>query len=914
MAFSIVPSFFIIPSNVHPTNNFEKFDVQEPSLKSSQFMPRTIRVAIYNEPNMTDPYYVTGGGIVSNNYTALKSLLIGAGYQVDELTCNDIFNHKLKTADYDVFIMVDNNPRENITNNVKEFWLGGGGIMSFDGAINYICYAGMLPPDSEGSDGYGIYWGYPTFENISEITTRHPVTKTYQIGDTFGEDEYLNWAAFDWAQLMTTSIASDLVKLATNFGLSNEATVVAHNPSARGGRVLQMFGDGNIIDGNRSDIIIDAIDWLCPRPKGRIVFDLSHFPYYGVDQWDQDGGYANYGERYNIWRNYLVNHSYTFDKLYPSKSGNLTSSNLAPYDMVILCTPNENYTASEVSSVINWVKNGGGLFVIGGRYNVVLDPDKNINYLLSLTDLKINLTDSGSNIIDYQVEHPTVEGCTELDSNFSPGLINYSGNAFPIWGNSNNTIVIGGQEYGNGRIILSGDIYFLRMDTIGLQDNLQFGINLANWLTASQAKILLFVNEPYSPNYYRTPVVQALNDLNVPFFLTFDYIYLNLSLYKYNWELVIVDQPWYPMDLDIFIDYVDSGGRIIMSTFMVDDNPSHPLWAKLGFSFAANELTPVPIYLWSPSHRIFTTPANYGAANFTSFIDYGDVGDLLTIYPNATALAGFTNTTQTGNATIVLRKDGKTLFNAYLIDQFSGDVDDSTYEDRLELWINEIAYMMYRSLGISINTPLDYQIFGANITDYSINVAGIYRNKMWHTFNDSSKYYVTSTSGELSQAGWDALSDGNVSLKFYVNNLIGYQKYDEVIIVKDTTPPTIKITSPITEEKFFKTPPEFIFEIRDPHLDKMWYTINNGTAKYFFTTNGSISTPAWEVLTKGDIIINVFANDTVGNEASKSVSIIKSKKMPPGIPGYSSYLIIGVISIISLIILEKQLKRIKFKK
>ena len=136
--------------------------------KSSQIIPRTARVAIYNEPNVTQPGY-TSGNVFTNNYTGLKTLLEGEGYQVSELTCNDIYDHKLLTADYDVFIMVDNVPRENITNHVKEFWLGGGSVLGFDSALAYLCYAGIIIPESEGDDGRLTYWYYvgTTLHNIS---------------------------------------------------------------------------------------------------------------------------------------------------------------------------------------------------------------------------------------------------------------------------------------------------------------------------------------------------------------------------------------------------------------------------------------------------------------------------------------------------------------------------------------------------------------------------------------------------------------------------------------------------------------------------------------------------------------------------------------------------------------------------
>lgn len=896
----LYPSFVPVNNQTNINKNVEQ-PIQHPT--SSQFIPRNIRIAIYNEPNITQPSYSLSS-VLTNNYTALKSLLEGAGYQVSELTTNDIYDHKLMTVDYDVFIMVDNVPRENITNLVKEFWLGGGGVLGFDSALSYLLYAGIMIPESEGDENLATYWQYGggTSHNIS---TRHPATKAYQVNDKFSSAGVGSCYLY-WDVLLTTSVGSDVFKLANRDGDNNDATAVALDPSMKGGRVVQLPGRGDNIGTNMSSLIIDAVDWLCPRPKGRILFDLSHAPYYGIDPWDSM--YVNYDSKYIQLRNNLVSRSYTIDKLYPSVSGNLTSANLAPYDLLIEVLPDHNFTATEVIAVSNWVNDGGSMLVLGDNPSVsLIDNLQNINYLLTNFDFEMNLTTSGLSNVDYMVTHPTTEGCTQL-SFVIPGLIDYSGNSYPIWGNDANNIGVAAQEYGKGRVILTSDINFLDDVNIANDDNLQYGINIANWLTASRAKILLLTNEPLSTNYYVTPVARALNDLNVPFALTFNYNYLNLSLYKYNWELVIVDQPYYPMDFDIFIDYIDSGGRLIISTFMVDDVPSHPLWAKLGFSFAANAPDSVPIYPWEPGHAIFSTPAPYGADNFTSFWDYGDEGDLLSVYPNATALAGFTDTIETGNATIVLRNDGKTLFNAYLIDQFIGDVDDSTYDDCFELWINEIAFMIYQSLFIDINSPLINDIFNASAPDFDIEFGGIVLDDVWYTLNDGTEYQTLSTIGAVNQTAWDALPDGSVSLKFYVENQIGDQKYQEVSIVKDTQAPTINIVNPIADETFGATAPIFIIEILDPHLDQMWYTLGSNTTKHFFTANGSIVQSAWDLLAQGTITIAFYANDTVGNENSASVNVIKS--IPSrGIPGYNLLILCGLLAGVSVILIKKKRKK-----
>jgi len=89
------------------------------------------RVALYNETNITVPVYHTLVTL-NNNYSAIQSLLTGAGYDVTPITFQDILDHELTTANYDVIVLADNLPRENITDLVKDFWLAGGGVLSLD--------------------------------------------------------------------------------------------------------------------------------------------------------------------------------------------------------------------------------------------------------------------------------------------------------------------------------------------------------------------------------------------------------------------------------------------------------------------------------------------------------------------------------------------------------------------------------------------------------------------------------------------------------------------------------------------------------------------------------------------------------------------------------------------------------------
>jgi len=662
--------------------------------KSSQMLSNPISVAIYDDANTTVPSYA-GPVTLTNNHSNIQTALLTAGYEVTLLSTNQIYNHELQTAKYDIFIIADHMPKTNITNFVKEYWLGGGSLLSMDSALSFLCYAGILPPESVGDEGLGTYWYYQS-STIQNITTRHPVSKSYSVDDTFTISNPTLSATIDWAALQGTSIASELVKIATIPGFPNAATVVAYDPQSRGGKVVYIVNHRDLED---DAILIDAIEWLCPRPKGRIAFDLSHIPRLGVDNWDDIAAYPGY---YETWRDDLVSRGYLFDKLYPTVSANFTSSRLDPYDMLVIVSPDSDYSTIDRSTVTNWVNNGGGLLVLGE--NPLLSDfavtNARINYLLDAFDLELNQSFGiGTTALGLPEEHPIAEGCTDVTM-YATGAVNITGSAYNLWDFGSN-VIIAGQDSASGRIIVIGDMNWCADGNIATTDNEQFAINVANWLTASKAEVLLYVDEPYSPNYYRTPVSNALNELGIDFYLTFDDYYLNLSLNLYDWKIVIIDNPWKAFSTSVLTtlnEYVKEGGRLLMSTFRVDLIPTHPLWARLGFAFEQEQPGSSSLYIWAATHAIFNVPVDYGAARFDPIRDYGDEGDLLRVYPNATALAGYTATETANNSNIVLGNGGKTLYNGYLIDQFSGDLDDSTYADNFELWVNEIAFMWAQTL------------------------------------------------------------------------------------------------------------------------------------------------------------------------------------------------------------------------
>ena len=687
----ILPMFALAPSLVASPNESLVSQKRVETSLPAQFAEETLRVAVYAESNTTLPSYAVGG-VYTVHYQNVIDLLESAGYAVTAITTQDILNHELKVADYDVFVLPNNGPRENIVNLTKDYWLGGGGVLNFAQSVGFCFYAGFIDPSYEGSDQIGGEWMWSTaFPNMS-IVSRHPITKAYDIGEWFLQPGNLTFFNPDIA----TTTSDRYIPLAVNELDPTAWSIFALDNPNRGGKFVHIPGNCSVISSWLEPIIIDAIDWLATRPKGRILYDLTHHPMYGVDSWDSI--YAFNPTTQIDMRSFLVNRSYIFDKLYSPNT--LSAQNLEGYDILFVCDPYVNFTADEVTAVTNWVNAGGSILGIADH---TLSNNQNMNYLLSNMDIGMNHSVAGTNSLVPSNEHVTHEGCTTM-SCLAPGAVGTAGSAFSIWEDAVGVPVIGGDQYGSGRVILIADGAIMRDFRISVADNAQALINFVNWLSAAKADVLVFtdVNPAIQPdyNYYRSELAQALNSLGIPFYMTNDVHYLNLSLNSRLWDFVISDSNYYSAVYEneqYLINHLETGGKLIIRDWRFQYT-GYPLWNYLGFegNETAISINPPTIYLWESGHPIFNLPADYGENTINSTTDYfGTDFTHVMLYDNATAIAGITATSEANMSAILLGVGGRAICNMFGISEYIEDTDDSTYADSLELFTNEIAYLYY---------------------------------------------------------------------------------------------------------------------------------------------------------------------------------------------------------------------------
>ena len=181
---------------------------------------------------------------------------------------------------------------------------------------------------------------------------------------------------------------------------------------------------------------------------------------------------------------------------------------------------------------------------------------------------------------------------------------------------------------------------------------------------------------------------------------------------------------------------------------------------------------------------------------------------------------------------------------------------------------------------IIINNPQDNDVVGATAPNFDISIDELNLDKTWYSLNGGNNITFTGLTGTINQTLWDTLPEGNIIIRFYANDTLGRIGYQEVIVKKDVTAPTITIQSPISDAVFGINAPDFVIKINELYLDTMWYTIDGGITNITFTGNGTISQSAWNALPEGIITLKFYANDTLGRIGSQEVTVEKDVTAP----------------------------------
>ena len=161
------------------------------------------------------------------------------------------------------------------------------------------------------------------------------------------------------------------------------------------------------------------------------------------------------------------------------------------------------------------------------------------------------------------------------------------------------------------------------------------------------------------------------------------------------WDLVIIDNSLTVMVFDDVEAYVIAGGSLILSYWDIDGSADQPssLWPLLGVVPTQDVFSTPPIYRWDLSHSLFNQPN--AVPDFTSRVDtVNDNGDKLAAAAGAALLAGYTPTIQPGEGGLLLSAAYPAIVHGFLPGENPADLDGDSILDAVELYENEIEYLL----------------------------------------------------------------------------------------------------------------------------------------------------------------------------------------------------------------------------
>lgn len=179
-----------------------------------------------------------------------------------------------------------------------------------------------------------------------------------------------------------------------------------------------------------------------------------------------------------------------------------------------------------------------------------------------------------------------------------------------------------------------------------------------------------------------------------------------------GWHLLVVDNTNYTnLWANTIEDYVDAGGLLVMSTVLPGRHTSYAeytLWSALGVDysgvvgddkFSSKAFT---AYRWDKAHPVFTAPNGVPDLRIGWVANDAIEGVLGEESASGQAIAGSTASYDAGSGLIFVTDTKRTVFNSFLINYMAEnadphhpfDEDNDGVDDGLELWRNEIAYVL----------------------------------------------------------------------------------------------------------------------------------------------------------------------------------------------------------------------------
>jgi len=202
---------------------------------------------------------------------------------------------------------------------------------------------------------------------------------------------------------------------------------------------------------------------------------------------------------------------------------------------------------------------------------------------------------------------------------------------------------------------------------------------------------------------------------------------------------------------------------------------------------------------------------------------------------------------------------------------------------------------------IKINSPNPNEFIGSEAPNFNISIFEPFLHTTWYTLDDDiTNITFSGLTGTINQTEWDKKGDGIVTIKFYGNDVLGNEGYDEVAVRKDNIAPTSSISYNAHKE------PNFVNKSTTFTL-----TADDGSGSGVSTIRYKINDSAWleyntpfnlSQYTYGDILISYQSIDEVDNFEEENTLLVELVDSgPSGPPDNFIMIIIIVGSIVGVV-------------
>ncbi len=182
---------------------------------------------------------------------------------------------------------------------------------------------------------------------------------------------------------------------------------------------------------------------------GGVLFDAGHGQTAGNADWTINGAYSDFAN--SLKRFFRVSQTY----------GTLSSSLLERYGVLVIPEPNEPFSSDERRAILDFIRNGGGVFFIGDhegadRNNNGWDAVSIFDEFVGVLGVKFDRDTMSSYPLKYVIGSPITDGVFKMGE-WSGSTLSLSKDASPAVELYSRQIYAAYGRYGKGRFVAIGD-------------------------------------------------------------------------------------------------------------------------------------------------------------------------------------------------------------------------------------------------------------------------------------------------------------------------------------------------------------------------------------------------------------------------------------------------------------------------